>query len=66
MNYSKQNWFPTLNQALESEGLTDLWPFGLNVSYGENVRFVTECNRLVTIFRETNGMYERPVHYLTK
>ena len=64
--YSKQNWFPTLNEALEAEGLIDLWPFGLNVSYGENVRFTTECGRLVTIFRETNGMYERPVHYSTK
>jgi hypothetical protein len=63
---SKQNWFPTLNQALEAEGLIDLWPFGLNVSYGENVRFTTDCGRLVTIFRETNGMYERPVHYSTK
>ena len=64
--YFKQNWFPTLNQALEAENLIDLWPFGLNVSYGENVRFTTECGRLVTIFRETNGMYERPVHYSTK
>lgn len=60
---AKQNWFDTLNQALESENLTELWPFGLNIGYGETARFVTDCNRLISVFRETDGRYERPVHY---
>lgn len=61
----KQNWFETLNQALESEGLIDLWEFGRNVSYGETVRFTTDCGRLISVFRETDGRYERPIHYST-
>ena len=66
MRQTKQNWFQTLNSALESERIIDLWPFGLNVSYGENVRFVTDCGTLVSIFRDTDGRYERPIHYSTK
>jgi hypothetical protein len=64
-NKRRQNWFDTLNQALESENLTDLWPFGLNIGYGETARFTTDCNRLISVFRETDGRYERPVHYKT-
>ena len=59
----KQNWFETLNAALDSERLIDLWPFGLNVSYGENVHFTTDCGVHVSIYRETDGRYERPIHY---
>jgi hypothetical protein len=33
---AKQNWFDTLNQALESENLVDKWQFGLNIDYGQN------------------------------
>ena len=64
----KENWFETLNQALESEGLVDLWPLGSNVGYGENVRHHVQDGdkiRLVSVYRETDGRYERPVHYLT-
>jgi hypothetical protein len=61
----KQNWFNTLNEALNSENLIELWPFGRNISYGENVRIVVE-DRLISIFRNDNGMYERPVHYKVK
>jgi len=60
-----QNWFETLNQALESEGLTDLWPLGTNVNYGENVRVHTE-DRFISVYRETDGRYERPIHYSIK
>lgn len=70
----KQNWFPTLNSALEAEGLVELWPMGLNISYGENVRFTVEISpavgrkrakyRLISVYRNTNGMYERPVNYM--
>ena len=62
---TKQNWFETLNQALESEGLIDFWELGRNISYGETVRFTTDCGRLISVFRETNGLYERPITYST-
>jgi hypothetical protein len=63
MKTYKQNWFETLNQALESEGLVDLWPMGTNISYGENVRFTTDCGLLISVFRENDGRYERPISY---
>ncbi|CAB4127388.1 hypothetical protein UFOVP84_162 [uncultured Caudovirales phage] len=66
MRTSKQNWFETLNSALEAEGLVELWPLGTNISYGENVRIHTDCGRLISIFRDTDGRYERPVHYSIK
>ena len=50
----KQNWFPTLNAALASENLIDFWELGLNVSYGQNVRFTTECGKHISVYRE-NG-----------
>lgn len=59
---SKQNWFPTLNAALESEGLVDQWPLGTNINYGQTVRVSTDT-RLISVTRETDGRYERPVHY---
>lgn len=63
----KQNWFATLNEALESESLVDFWPFGKSMEYGENFRFTADNGSkhglLISIFRETNGMYERPIHY---
>lgn len=64
----KPNWFETLNQALESEGLVDLWPLGSNVGYGENVRHHVvdgDVERLISVYRETDGRYERPIHYVT-
>jgi hypothetical protein len=64
---AKQNWFPTLNAALESEGLTDSFPFGENISYGETRRYSADDGskngRQVSITRNSNGLYERPVHY---
>ena len=59
---SKQNWFETLNQSLESENLINYWPLGLNISYGETVCFVAD-GRLISVTRENDGRYERPVHY---
>lgn len=63
----KQNWFPTLNDALESENLIETWDINYaGIAYGENFRYTTMVNNRmhhVSIFRETNGMYERPVHY---
>lgn len=71
-----KNWFNTLNEALDSEELAGhwdaMWP---PISYGETRRFdfpmvvLTATGREKTVWhhvsitRETNGMYERPVHY---
>lgn len=63
----KQNWFNSLNEALASEGLVDLWP-GRPVAYGENVRIHVEdgsrFGRVISIYRnDQTGRYERPVTY---
>lgn len=62
-----QNWFPTLNAALESEGLVESFPFGANIGYGETYRYTfddgSRYGHLVSIYRDERGMYERPVHY---
>lgn len=61
----KANWFNTLNESLESEGLVDVWPLGLNIAYGETVNFITEDFLFVSVYRSSTGSYERPVHYKT-
>lgn len=63
----QQNWFETLNAALESEGLLESFPFGANISYGETYRYTfddkSKHGRQVSITRSSDGRYERPVHY---
>ena len=61
----KQNWFETLNAALESEGLVDTFPDFQNISYGQTIQYAID-GLFVTIYRETDGRYERPIHYETK
>lgn len=58
----KQNWFNTLNEALESENLLHTWDIFNNIGYGETFRYRYE-GRQISITRETDGRYERPVHY---
>lgn len=63
---AQQNWFETLNAALESEGLVEFWKLGDNLSYGEGFRTTVEDGnryRHISIYRENDGRYERPVHY---
>lgn len=65
----KQNWFNTLNEALESEGLLDSWDMSYSpISYGQNFSYTwedgTRWGRHISIFRDTDGRYERPVHYV--
>ena len=62
---SKQNWFETLSETLDAEGLNDKWPLGLNLSYGETGRFVTDDFYLISVYRSDSGRYERPVWYST-
>ena len=65
----KRNWFHTLNDALESEGLIETWnPSWAPIQYGEtrqyHVEDGTRHGHHVSIYRDgINGMYERPVHY---
>jgi hypothetical protein len=37
----------------------------LNLAYGETARFVTEDFYLISVYRNTDGRYERPVWYST-
>jgi len=60
---SKQNFFPTLNESLESEGLVEKWPIGSNINYGDTVRHITDDGTLISVYRDERGMYERPIHY---
>lgn len=64
----KQNWFNTLNEALESEGLLDSWEIWFSpIQYGETFCWTWEDGsrhgRQISIFRDEKGRYERPVHY---
>jgi len=63
-----QNWFNTLNEALESEGLLESWnPTSPSIQYGETRSWTWEDGskngRLVSVYRNEKGLYERPVHY---
>lgn len=63
----KQNYFETLNAALDSEGLIESWPLGKSLQYGETFSYTfddgSRYGRYVSIYRDTNGRYERPVSY---
>lgn len=65
---SKQNWFQTLNEALESENLLAAWDMCKPpVNYGDTVSWTwddgSKRGRFVSIYRAEDGRYERPVHY---
>ena len=65
---SKPNWFPTLNQALESEGLLEAWDcMAPALRYGESRGWTwqdgSRYGHYISIYRDTDGRYERPVHY---
>ncbi len=64
----KQNWFETLNAALESEGLLDSWelhfqPIGRDQTFSYTWQDGSRYGHWVSIYRAENGRYERPVHY---
>ena len=68
MIIAQQNWFDTLNQALESEGLLDSWEVSFDpINYGETFSYTfdngTKYGHYVTVYRDETGRYERPVHY---
>ena len=64
----QQNFFPTLNAALESEGLLDSWeitfpPIPYSGSFSYTFQDGTRYGHYVSVYRDQDGRYERPVHY---
>lgn len=60
-----KNYFETLNDALDSEGLIECWPVTASVPYGATVALAT-AGRWISIYRDgVTGLYERPIHYAT-
>jgi hypothetical protein len=59
-----QCYFDTLNAALASEGLLDAWPMTSGMAYGATVG-LAHSGRWISVYRNEQGRYERPVHYAT-
>lgn len=64
----KRNWFQTLNEALESEKLLEAWDCSTPpIKYGETRSWTwqdgSKHGHWITIYRDEQGRYERPVHY---
>jgi hypothetical protein len=64
----RSNYFPTLNAALEAENLVDSWQCTWPpIARGETRQYHwddgTRWGHWVSIYRDENGRYERPVHY---
>ena len=64
----KQNFFPTLNSALESEGLLESWalnfpPLSYDSTYSYTFDDGSKHGHYVSVYRDSGGRYERPVHY---
>lgn len=62
------NWFNTLNEALESEGLLDAWevhfgPIHYNTTFSWTWEDGTRHGHYISVYRDNQGRYERPVHY---
>ena len=60
---SKQNWFNTLNEALESEGLLEAWevwfgPIYYNQTFSWKYDDGSRNGRFISIYRDNRGMYE--------
>lgn len=65
---TKRNFFPTLNEALDSEGLLHTWPtYHSGIAYGQTVSYThddgTKYGHYISIYRDERGYYERPTHY---
>ena len=59
------NYFNTLAEALESEGLNLLVHGGINYgeTYSATIDDGTKYGHYVSIYRDERGLYERPIHY---
>lgn len=63
-----RNWFDTLNEALEAENLIDTWEINYPpIGYGETCNYTfqdgSRYGHYISIYRDNDGRYERPVHY---
>lgn len=63
-----KNFFPTLNEALFSEGLVHTWelhfsPIARGQTFSYRYDDGTRYGRSISIYRDERGFYERPVHY---
>jgi hypothetical protein len=63
----KQNWFETLSEALEAEGLEGTFPIGGYVSYDQTYSYTfddgSKYGKFVSVYRNERGLYERPISY---
>lgn len=61
-----QNWFKTLSEALKSVGIEHMWDTR-PIAYGQTVSLTyddgTKYGHYVSVYRASNGLYERPIHY---
>lgn len=62
------SFFDTLNDALESEGLLQAWDVSFpGLAYGDTYTWTwqdgSRYGRFISVYRDNNGRYERPVHY---
>lgn len=61
-----QNYFDTLSEALEAENISHMWNMK-PIAYGETVSLTyddgTRYGHYVSVYRDSNGLYERPIHY---
>lgn len=69
MSANKRNWFNTLNDALNSEDLLDAWEIQFSpIQYGQTFSWTfqdgSRYGRYISIYRNTEGKYERPIHYI--
>jgi hypothetical protein len=62
LNYHYQGaptWFQTLNDALKSEGLLDVWPVGVTIDFNQSI-CIHSGAYIITMFRDSTGRYQRP------
>lgn len=61
-----QNWFNTLSEALEAEKISHMWDMR-PIAYDQTLALTyddgTKYGHYVSIYRDSNGLYERPIHY---
>jgi hypothetical protein len=64
--FNRENWFKTLTEALEAENISHMWP-NTPIAYGQTIGLTyddgTRYGHYVSVYRDSNGLYERPIHY---
>ena len=61
-----QNKFNTLSEALDSENLGHAWderPIAYDQTLSLTYNDGTKYGHYVSIYRDEQGLYERPIHY---